>query len=120
MACERDLLSLIGSLSHACKAVRSGRAFLRRLITLSTSAQQLDHFIPLNIDAHVDIEWWYRFAESWNGVSMMNSILRSNPKIAYTKPHSKPPHHYQGTDPHHDCCIIMGALMGQQDGNSPM
>ncbi len=33
---KRDLLSLIGSLSHACKAVRAGRSFLRRLIDLST------------------------------------------------------------------------------------
>ena len=29
---KRELLSLTGSLSHACKAVRSGRAFLRRLM----------------------------------------------------------------------------------------
>ena len=35
---KRELLSLIGTLSHACKVVRSGRAFLRRLITLSTGA----------------------------------------------------------------------------------
>ena len=32
---KRDLLSIIGSLSHACKAVRAGRSFLRRLIDLS-------------------------------------------------------------------------------------
>ena len=29
---KRDLLSIIGSLSHACKVVRAGRSFLRRLI----------------------------------------------------------------------------------------
>ena len=42
---KRELLSLIGSLSHACKAVRSGRAFLHRLIDLSTTASHLEHFI---------------------------------------------------------------------------
>ena len=36
---KRELLSLIGSLSHACKAVRAGRSFLRRLIDLSTVAK---------------------------------------------------------------------------------
>ena len=33
---KRELLSLIGSFSHACKAVRPGRAFLKRLIDLSS------------------------------------------------------------------------------------
>ena len=31
---QRDLLSIIGSLSHASKVVKSGRAFTRRLIDL--------------------------------------------------------------------------------------
>ena len=44
---KRDLLSLIGSLSHACKAVKAGRAFLRRLIDLSMTARHLDRFIRL-------------------------------------------------------------------------
>ena len=34
---KRQLLSLIGKLAHACKVVRVGRIFLRRLINLSTS-----------------------------------------------------------------------------------
>ena len=38
---KRELLSLIGSLSHACRAVRSGRAFLHRLIDLSTTTSHL-------------------------------------------------------------------------------
>ena len=76
-ACQkRELLSLIGSLSHACKAVRSGRAFLRRLIDLSTTASHLDHFIRLNQEAWSDIEWWHTFASSWNGVAMMKVVSR--------------------------------------------
>ena len=58
---KRELLSLIGSLSHACKVVRAGRTFLRRLIDLSTKAARLDHFIRLNEEARADIEWWYHF-----------------------------------------------------------
>ena len=34
---KRELLSLIGSLSHACKAVQAGRSFLRRLIDLEAA-----------------------------------------------------------------------------------
>ena len=62
---KEELLSLIGSLSRACKAVRSGRAFLRRLIDLSTTASHLDHFIRLNQEARSDIEWWHTFVSSW-------------------------------------------------------
>ena len=41
-ACKkRDILCLIGILSHACKAVRAERSFLRRLIDLSMVANDL-------------------------------------------------------------------------------
>ena len=53
---KKDLLSLIGSLSHACKAVKAGRAFLRRLIDLSMTARHLDRFIRLGNGARSDIE----------------------------------------------------------------
>ena len=42
---KRELLSLIGVLAHACKVVRSGRPFLRRL---SMSARRLEQFVRLN------------------------------------------------------------------------
>ena len=42
---KRQLLSLIGSLSHASKVVRPGRTFLRRLIDLSTTVSELHHHI---------------------------------------------------------------------------
>ena len=71
---KRDLLSLIGSLSHACKIIKPGRSFLRRLIDLSKQATDLNHFVRLNIEARSDIEWWFRFAESWNGVSIMYQV----------------------------------------------
>lgn len=48
---KRELLSLIGFLSFACKVVKPGRIFLRRLIDLSTSVVSLNHFIYLNAEA---------------------------------------------------------------------
>ena len=66
---KRRLLSLIGSLSFAAKAVPAGRLFLRRLIILSTKAKQLHHHIRLNAEALADIEWWKTFLPSWNGRS---------------------------------------------------
>ena len=81
---KRDLLSLIGSLSHACKAIKPGRTFLRRLIDLSTVAKHNDHFIRLNKSARSDIEWWFQFARQWNGTAMLSSIAWSDPQITLT------------------------------------
>lgn len=63
------MLSLIDTLSHACRAVIAGRSFLIDLLTVVTN---LDHFIHLNKEARSDIEWWSVFSERWNGVLMMH------------------------------------------------
>ena len=55
-ATKRELLSLIGSLQHACRAVRPGRSFMQRLIELSKLANRLDHHLRLNLSARSDIE----------------------------------------------------------------
>ena len=81
---KRHLLSLIGSLSHAAKVVKPGRAFLRRLIDLSSSVDKLDHFIRLNLDARSDIEWWWQFISRWNGISAVPTLLRRPPDIQFT------------------------------------
>ncbi len=53
---KRDLLSLIGMLSHGCKVIRAGRTFMRRLIELSTETKKLEHFARLIREARSDIE----------------------------------------------------------------
>ena len=70
---KRELLSLIGSLSFACKVVKPGRIFLRRLIDLSTSVQSLNHHIYLNYEARADIAWWIDFLPTWNGVELIQA-----------------------------------------------
>lgn len=72
---KRELLSLIGKLSFAARAVPAGRLFLRRLIMLSTSATSLHHHIRLNTDARADIAWWRAFLPSWNGTAKFVSPL---------------------------------------------
>ena len=81
---KRDLLSLIGSLSHACKVVRAGRSFLRRLIDLASTAKCLDHYVRMNLEARADVEWWVRYAESWNGISMMHIGQEVPPEVTVT------------------------------------
>ena len=71
---KRDLLSLIGYLHHASKAMRQGRSFLRRLINLSMAVKPMDGFIQLNLAARSDIRWWSVYASQWNGISLMSQF----------------------------------------------
>lgn len=70
-SCSRkELESLIGLLNHACKVVRSGRSFLRRMIDLLHEVQRPSYSklpIRLNLAFRADLAWWQRFVESWNG-----------------------------------------------------
>lgn len=73
-ACQkRELLSLIGVLSHACKAVRAGRSFLCRLIDFSMVAKKPDHYLRFCREARSDIEWWFQLSARWNGISIMRT-----------------------------------------------
>lgn len=84
-ACKkRELLSLIGVLAHACKAVRAGRTFLRRLIDLSTVVKHLDHHVRLSKEARSDIEWWFQFSEEWNGVAIMRGPKEARASVTLT------------------------------------
>jgi hypothetical protein len=62
---KRDLLSLIGHLSHACRVVKSGRTFLRRMIDLSATPKELHHWVRLNKGFQSDLNWWAAFLEGF-------------------------------------------------------
>ena len=71
---RKELESLIGHLNHACKVVRSGRSFLRRMLDLLHSTNHHSsrfHYIRLNTGFRSDLAWWRTFLESWNGVSFL-------------------------------------------------
>ena len=71
---RRELESLVGLLNHACKVVRAGRSFLRRMIDLIQSGQhrrQAHVPIRLNVGFRCDLAWWQCFCRAWNGVSFL-------------------------------------------------
>ena len=71
---RKELESLIGLLNHACKVVRSGRSFLRRMIDLLHSVPShplRPSPIRLNRDVRSDLAWWDAFVAEWNGVSFL-------------------------------------------------
>ena len=75
---KKDLLSLIGFLSFACKVIKPGRLMLRRLIDLSTTVKSDFHYIYLNAETREDIKWWNEFLPDWNGVSVIQQAFVSS------------------------------------------
>ena len=74
---KRELLSLIGQLQHACKVVRAGRTFLRRMIDLSMVAKKTHHSIRLNKAFQSDLLWW---THSWRiGMGCRCSLACTGP-----------------------------------------
>ena len=68
---KRELLSLIGKLSFACKVIPSGRIFLRRLIDISTTVEKLHYHLPLSQEAKLDLKWWLEVFPQWSGRSLI-------------------------------------------------
>ena len=81
---KRQLLSLIGTLHHATSVVKAGRAFLRRLIDLAGTVKQLHYWVRINSEARADLRWWDAFLESWNGKSIINTLVSRPPVIQLT------------------------------------
>ena len=82
---KRELLSLLGLLNHACKAVRAeGPSFVDSSTSQPRPLKRLDHFIRLNEEARSDLEWWHRFAEAWNDISMLSSLNKQHPIVVIT------------------------------------
>ena len=69
-ATKREILSLVGLLQHATKAVRCGRTFVSRMYATVAKVQQLDYHTRLNKDFCSDLYWWHTFLITWNGYSL--------------------------------------------------
>nr|XP_006822618.1 PREDICTED: uncharacterized protein LOC100377439 [Saccoglossus kowalevskii] len=79
---KQELLSLIGTLSFACKCIPAGRIFLQRMIDLSTTASALHQRITLSTSFQLDLEWWKDFLPTWNGTaSFLDSTWTPVPEM---------------------------------------
>lgn len=72
--CKKELESLVGKLAHACKVVRPGKTFLRRMFELLSGVRQPHHHIRLNVSFRSDLIWWSTFIGAWNGVSLLLDV----------------------------------------------
>ena len=71
---RRELESLVGKLGHAARAVPPGRTLMRRMFELLTGTRQAHHHIRLNTAFRSDLLWWATFLDTWNGVTMMQTL----------------------------------------------
>ena len=76
---QLEILSLVGSLSFACKVITPGRSFLSRLIAKAYSVQELHHLVRTSKDLREDCRIWLKFLEDWNG----RSLFLSRPPLRY-------------------------------------
>lgn len=66
-ATRMEIESLAGLVSHCAKVVRGGRTFARRIYDLCGSVKRSYYKIHLNQEFKADLEWWLRFASTFNG-----------------------------------------------------
>jgi hypothetical protein len=70
-----DIQSLIGVLNFACKVIKPGRAFLRRLTDLTLGIKKPHHFIKVTKAARLDIKAWLVFLENYNGITVLSKQI---------------------------------------------
>ena len=71
---KRDLQSLLGSLMHITKCVRSARPFLNRMLMNLREAKGVDN-VELNGEFFKDLTWFKKFLPHFNGVCLYDHQL---------------------------------------------
>jgi hypothetical protein len=77
-ATEREAQSLHGMLQFACRVVRPGRYFVRRIAGFAIACEQSERSplagaaIPQGL--REDVEWWLAFIDQWNGHSLLYEL----------------------------------------------
>lgn len=71
----RDLQSLLGYLNFACRVIRPGRAFCRRLIDATVGIKKPHHKIRVKRSMRADLCLWQEFLLNYNGVTVMPDLL---------------------------------------------
>ena len=67
---KRELLQLLGHFNFASRVILPGRSFVSYLIKLSTTVNDLHHYVYLNKECREDLKFWLCFLHNWNGVNM--------------------------------------------------
>ena len=83
-ATKSELQSLVGKLSFISKCVRQSRLFLSRILALLRTLRQNGHSTRLSTEFRRDIAWWLRFMRTYNGVSIISSLVWTAPDAVFS------------------------------------
>ena len=61
-----------------------GRIFLSRIFHLAAGAHCPSHWLHLNTEFRLDLEWWHRFLDGWNEASLCKQFDHKEPEIVLT------------------------------------
>jgi hypothetical protein len=75
---KRKLLQLLGHLNFASRVIVFGRSFVLYLIDFSTHVKELHHYLTLNKECRVDLQYWLTFLSDWNSVNMFYDCLHTS------------------------------------------
>ena len=67
----KQLQEAIEFLNFACKVIRPGRTFLRRIYDKCSGALLPPHYIKIDQEARIDLKAWSHFLSEYNGVSLL-------------------------------------------------
>ena len=68
---QKELERLGGLLAHCLKVIRGGRTFCRPIYNLIETLREPHFYARLGKGFREDIDWWRRFAKSFNGKATM-------------------------------------------------
>lgn len=78
----KDMKSILGKLQFATSVVSSGRPFLRRMYDTTIGLKKSYSKIKLVNNIKADLEIWYKFLQSYNGVTILSQkTLKSSIKL---------------------------------------
>lgn len=83
LATKRQVQSLIGKLNFCASVVRSGRLFFSRILTFMKTMTERG-FHKISPEVQLDIKWWIRFMECFNGVSCIPEQLWVAPDFIFS------------------------------------
>lgn len=83
-ATKTELQSLVGKLSFVSKCVRQSRLFLSRILALLRTLKQKGHHTRITREFRNDIAWWIRFMRTYNGVSIISSLVWTVPDVVFS------------------------------------
>jgi hypothetical protein len=61
------LQRLMGKLNWASRVIRGGRSFMRSIIDLSCKVNESHHYVRINAESKMDLNWWIECLALFNG-----------------------------------------------------